>query len=214
MRKKDGTAKVGKKRNKLITILGIICILGGIILIAHPFIEIGLDKMDISKNINQWDKQRKSEVAKKPDSSNKNKKKNKYTVVKVDGKSIIGKIIVVKTGEQIPILMGATEENLRGGATLYDNGIYPGDNGTAVILGHRETTFGFLENIKVGDEVEVQSLNNTYKFKVKKTYVTKPDNESILAQEKRPSLTLVTCYPFRYVGPAPDRFIVKLDLTK
>lgn len=214
MRKKDGTAKVGKKRNKLITILGIICILGGIILIAHPFIEIGLDKMDISKNINQWDKQRKSEVAKKPDSSNKNKKKNKYPVVKVDGKSIIGKIIVVKTGEQIPILMGATEENLRGGATLYDNGIYPGDNGTAVILGHRETTFGFLENIKVGDEVEVQSLNNTYKFKVKKTYVTKPDNESILAQEKRPSLTLVTCYPFRYVGPAPDRFIVKLDLIK
>ena len=214
MRKKDGTAKVGKKRNKLITILGIICILGGVILIAHPFIEIVLDKMDRAKNINQWDKQRKSEVAKKPDSSNKNKKKNKYPVVKVDGKSIIGKIIVVKTGEQIPILMGATEENLRGGATLYDNGIYPGDNGTAVILGHRETTFGFLENIKVGDEVEVQSLNNTYKFKVKKTYVTKPDNESILAQEKRPSLTLVTCYPFRYVGPAPDRFIVKLDLIK
>lgn len=209
-----------KKRSKLLTIFGVLFILGGLILIAYPFIEIGLDKRDISKNINEWDKQREEAIKNDKDNVNtskedtKNSNKKKYPIVKVNGKDIIGKLIVTKTGEQIPILMGATEENLRGGATLYDNGIYPGDKGTAIILGHRETTFGFLEKIKDSDIVEVQSLNNIYKFKVKKTYITKPEDESILAQEEGPSMTLVTCYPFRYVGPAPDRFIVKLDLIE
>lgn len=217
-REEEEGKKIPKKRSKLLTIFGVIFILGGLLLIAYPFIEIGLDKRDISKNINEWDKQRTEALKNDKDNSNKEdtKKGNKikYPIVKVDGKDIIGKLVVTKTGEQIPILMGATEENLRGGATLYDNGIYPGDKGTAIILGHRETTFGFLENIKDSDIVEVQSLNHTYKFKVKKTYITNPEDESILAQEEGPSMTLVTCYPFRYVGPAPDRFIVKLDLIE
>ncbi|MGG7079428.1 class D sortase [Clostridium sardiniense] len=217
-REEEEGKKSPKKRSKLLTIFGVVFILGGLLLIAYPFIEIGLDKRDISKNINEWDKQRTEALKNDKDNSNKEdtKKGNKikYPIVKVDGKDIIGKLVVTKTGEQIPILMGATEENLRGGATLYDNGIYPGDKGTAIILGHRETTFGFLENIKDSDIVEVQSLNHTYKFKVKKTYITNPEDESILAQEEGPSMTLVTCYPFRYVGPAPDRFIVKLDLIE
>ncbi|MGG7098438.1 class D sortase [Clostridium sardiniense] len=217
-REEEEGKKIPKKRSKLLTIFGVIFILGGLLLIAYPFIEIGLDKRDISKNINEWDKQRTEALKNDKDNSNKEdtKKGNKikYPIVKVNGKDIIGKLVVTKTGEQIPILMGATEENLRGGATLYDNGIYPGDKGTAIILGHRETTFGFLENIKDSDIVEVQSLNHTYKFKVKKTYITNPEDESILAQEEGSSMTLVTCYPFRYVGPAPDRFIVKLDLIE
>lgn len=217
-REEEEGKKIPKKRSKLLTIFGVIFILGGLLLIAYPFIEIGLDKRDISKNINEWDKQRTEALKNDKDNSSKEdtKKGNKikYPIVKVNGKDIIGKLVVTKTGEQIPILMGATEENLRGGATLYDNGIYPGDKGTAIILGHRETTFGFLENIKDSDIVEVQSLNHTYKFKVKKTYITNPEDESILAQEEGPSMTLVTCYPFRYVGPAPDRFIVKLDLIE
>lgn len=218
MSREDKGVSVKKKRRFRITkIIGIILIIAGLGTISYPFFEIYLDKHDISKNINEWDKQKQdtkvnSDKNVKDDKKNNNVSKNKYPSVTVDGKDIIGKVIVKKTGEQIPILMGATEENLRGGATLYDNGIYPGENGTAIILGHRETTFGFLENIKVGDEVDIESLNNTYKFKVKRTYITTPDDESILAQKNNPSLTLVTCYPFNYLGHAPERFIVKLDL--
>ncbi len=218
MSREDKGFSVKKKRRFRITkIIGIILIIAGLGTISYPFFEIYLDKHDISKNINEWDKQKQdtkvnSNKNVKDDKKNNNVSKNKYPSVTVDGKDIIGKVIVKKTGEQIPILMGATEENLRGGATLYDNGIYPGENGTAIILGHRETTFGFLENIKIGDEVDIESLNNTYKFKVKRTYITTPDDEAILAQKNSPSLTLVTCYPFNYLGHAPERFIVKLDL--
>lgn len=201
----------GKKKSKFVTILGILLVICGLILIAYPFIEIKLDEKDISKNISEWDK-KKVEVAKEVKTNNKSNQK--YPTVNIDGKDIIGKIIVVKTGEQIPILMGATEENLRGGATLYDNGVFPGEEGTAIVLGHRETTFGFLEDVNIGDEIDVETVTGTYKFKLKKTYITNPEDKSILAQEKDLNLTLVTCYPFRYVGPAPDRFIAKLELIK
>lgn len=201
----------GKKKSKFVTILGILLVICGLVLIAYPFIEIKLDEKDISKNISEWDK-KKVEVAKEVKTNNKSNQK--YPTVNIDGKDIIGKIIVVKTGEQIPILMGATEENLRGGATLYDNGVFPGEEGTAIVLGHRETTFGFLEDVNIGDEIDVETVTGTYKFKLKKTYITNPEDESILAQEKDLNLTLVTCYPFRYVGPAPDRFIAKLELIK
>lgn len=201
----------GKKKSKFVTTLGVLLVICGLALIAYPFIEIKLDEKDISKNISEWDK-KKVEVAK--DVKTNNKSNQKYPTVNIDGKDIIGKIIVVKTGEQIPILMGATEENLRGGATLYDNGVFPGEEGTAIVLGHRETTFGFLEDVNIGDEIDVETVTGTYKFKLKKTYITNPEDKSILAQEKDLNLTLVTCYPFRYVGPAPDRFIAKLELVK
>ena len=204
-----GTDK--KKKSKLITILGILLVICGVVLIVYPFLEIGLDKKEISQNVSEWDKQ-KGEVIK--DVKSNNKGNQKYPTINVDGKDIIGKIIVVKTGKQIPILMGATEENLRGGATLYDNGVFPGEDGTAIVLGHRETTFGFLEDINVGDEIDIETATGTYKFELKKTYITDPEDKSILAQEKDLNLTLVTCYPFRYVGPAPDRFIAKLELIK
>ncbi|ENK0555486.1 class D sortase [Clostridium sporogenes] len=217
-----------KKRHRIITFLVIITIIVGLLFISYPFIQIYLDKRTISENLNKWDKERvivyndklennksnKSLNNKLKDNKSENIKDNqkKFPEVRIKGKSIIGKIIFPKTGDKIPILKGATEENLKGGATLYDNGIYPGDYGTSVILGHRETTFGFLENIHIGDKVNIESLNEIYEFKVKKIYITNPEDKSILEQENKSSITLVTCYPFRYIGSAPERFIVKLDL--
>ncbi|NFA60266.1 sortase [Clostridium sporogenes] len=203
-----------KNINKVITFSVIILIIVGLLFISYPFIQIYLDKKTISKNLNQWNKEKVIVDNKSKSNKLKNIKDNqkKFPEIKVKDKIIIGKIIFPKTGDEIPILKGATEENLRGGATLYDNGIYPGDNGTSIILGHRETTFGALKNIHIEDEVNIESLNKVYKFKVKKIYITNPEDESILEQQDKSSITLVTCYPFKYIGFAPKRFIVKLDL--
>lgn len=188
------------KIRRVIMLIGVLLFVFGVGKIIYKFIEIEMDNKKISRNIKEWDN-KKIEV-----------NKNDKNKINVDGKIIVGKIIVKKTGEQIPIIKGATEENLKNGATLYENGIYPGDKGTAIILGHRETTFGFLEDIKDNDEIDIEDLKNTYKFKVKKTYITNPEDSSILEQKNYPSLTLITCYPFHYLGNAPDRFIVNLDL--
>ncbi|WP_238480457.1 class D sortase [Clostridium chrysemydis] len=200
------------KKFSIKRILGVILILFGISFIAYPFIEIKLDNNKIKDNIEGWDS-KKSEVLKNMDNikiEDKKDKDKKPKTIKVDGKEIYGKIIVEKTGEEIPLLIGATEENLKDGANIYDNGVLPGENGTVIILGHRETTFGFLENIKENDKIEIETLDGTYTYKVNKTFITKPDDEKILENKKGKNLTLVTCYPFKYVGPAPERFIVNL----
>ncbi len=202
----------GLKKFSIKRILGVILILFGISFIAYPFIEIKLDNNKIKDNIEGWDS-KKSEVLKNMDNikiEDKKDKDKKPKTIKVDGKEIYGKIIVEKTGEEIPLLIGATEENLKDGANIYDNGVLPGENGTVIILGHRETTFGFLENIKENDKIEIETLDGTYTYKVNKTFITKPDDEKILENKKGKNLTLVTCYPFKYVGPAPERFIVNL----
>lgn len=201
----------GLKKLNIKRILGVILILFGIFFIAYPFIEIKLDNNKIKDNIEGWDS-KKTEVLKNMDDikiEDKDRDKKPKTI-KVDGKEIYGKIIVEKTGEEIPLLIGATEENLKDGANIYDNGILPGENGTVIILGHRETTFGFLENIKENDKIEIETLGRTYTYKVNKTFITKPDDKKILENKKGKNLTLVTCYPFKYVGPAPERFIVNL----
>lgn len=201
----------GLKKLNIKRILGVILILFGIFFIAYPFIEIKLDNNKIKDNIEGWD-YKKTEVLKNMDNikiEDKDRDKKPKTI-KVDGKEIYGKIIVEKTGEEIPLLIGATEENLEDGANIYDNGILPGENGTVIILGHRETTFGFLENIKENDKIEIETLGRTYTYKVNKTFITKPDDKKILENKKGKNLTLVTCYPFKYVGPAPERFIVNL----
>lgn len=188
--------------------LGILLI--SLLLITYPYLNAKIDKIKINKSVDYWDKERvKFGNVKKY--SNELKQKTNGSV-DIDGKKIIGKIIVLKTGEKIPIIKGATKKNLEYGAALYDNGIYPGDYGTAIILGHRETTFGFLENVKIGDEIEVETLTNKYKFKLKKTLIVKPDNPLILKQEEYPGVTLDTCYPFNYFGHAPERFIARFKL--
>lgn len=198
------------KKLNIKRILGVIFILFGISFIAYPFIEIKLDNKKIKENIEGFDS-KKAEVLKNMDNIKvKEEKDKKPKTIKVDGKEIYGKIIVQKTGEEIPLLIGATEENLKDGANIYDNGILPGENGTVIILGHRETTFGFLENIKENDKIEIETLGITYTYKVNKTFITKPDDKKILENKKGKNLTLVTCYPFKYVGPAPERFIVNL----
>ncbi|MCR6516439.1 MAG: class D sortase [Clostridium sp.] len=199
------------KKLNIKRILGVILILFGISFIAYPFIEIKLDNNKIKDNIEVWDS-KKTEVLKNMDNIKIEDKDidKKPKTIKVDGKEIYGKIIVEKTGEEIPLLIGATEENLKDGANIYDNGILPGENGTVIILGHRETTFGFLENIKENDKIEIETLGRTYTYKVNKTFITKPDDKKILENKKGKNLTLVTCYPFKYVGPAPERFIVNL----
>lgn len=197
-------------------LIGVLLIVFGIGIFTYPYIEAGINKLEINKNLSEWEKEKdkiKNDEKIKDETKKDNKNSNqKINSVVINGKNVIGKIIVSKTGEQIPIIKGATEENLRDGATLYDNGIYPGYKGTSIILGHRETTFGFLENVKIGDEIEIEILTNKYKFKLEKTYIVKPDDPLILKQESYPGITLETCYPFHYFRSAPDRFIAKYKL--
>jgi sortase A len=85
----------------------------------------------------------------------------------------------------------------------------PGRQGNVVLAGHRDTFFRPLRDIRKGDEITLKTLNGSYRYRVDFTEVVSPKDIEVLGRSACPILTLVTCYPFYFVGPAPQRFIVR-----
>jgi sortase A len=76
------------------------------------------------------------------------------------------------------------------------------------IAGHRHTVFRKLQGIAQNDEIDVTTPHRTYRYRVVSTEVVAPNDVAVLSSSGVRELTLVTCYPFHYIGPAPKRFIV------
>jgi LPXTG-site transpeptidase (sortase) family protein len=85
----------------------------------------------------------------------------------------------------------------------------PWDAGNSAIAGHRDGLFRPLKDVKVGDEIRFRTTRDEFRYRVTKTTIVTPDDLSVLApQPDATTLTLITCYPFYYVGSAPKRFVV------
>ncbi len=91
---------------------------------------------------------------------------------------------------------------------------FPGELGNAGFAAHRDTFFRPLRSVRQGDEVIVTTPAGVYRYSVTAVRVVDPEDVSVLDPTPETSLTLVTCYPFTYVGSAPRRFIVHATLTR
>ncbi len=85
--------------------------------------------------------------------------------------------------------------------------------GNVGLAAHRDGLFRALKDIRVGDEVKVVTPRGEYSYRVSKTHIVDPDDVWVLAPTQTPSVTLITCYPFSFVGHAPQRFIVRAELV-
>jgi sortase A len=90
----------------------------------------------------------------------------------------------------------------------------PGSKGNVGLAGHRDSFFRNLGQLVPGDEIVFRMASTTYKYKVRSTSIVDPTDVGVLEPTGKPILTLVTCYPFDYIGSAPRRFILVADLTK
>jgi sortase A len=89
----------------------------------------------------------------------------------------------------------------------------PGEPGNVGIAAHRDTFFRPLRSIRRDDAITLSTLHGTYPYRVVSTDVVRPQDVEVLHPGPRDSLTLVTCFPFQYIGPAPKRFIVRAERT-
>ncbi|HMF96987.1 MAG TPA: class D sortase [Vicinamibacterales bacterium] len=110
------------------------------------------------------------------------------------------------------VLEGSDEATLRRGAGHIEDTPLPGQPGNIGIAGHRDTVFRPLRNIKVGDPLHITTRDRTYEYRVSKTLIVGPDDVYVLDSTAHPTVTLVTCYPFDFIGHAPRRFIVQAEL--
>jgi len=120
----------------------------------------------------------------------------------------LGRIEIPRIGVAAIVKEGGDEKTLSRAVGLIPGSSRPGDIGNVVLAGHRDTFFRGLRNIKVNDRIRVIVPPHTYEYEVQSLRVVTPDETSVLQSRGVEELTLVTCYPFRFVGPAPDRFIV------
>lgn len=129
------------------------------------------------------------------------------------GVQLAGRIDVPRLAMTFYVVEGDDEQSLAL-APGHIPGTAPlGADGNAVIAGHREMSFRALRNIKFGDEIKVQT-NHSFTYRVKSIRIVKPDDLSVMHQGKRSTLTLVTCYPFYYLGSAPKRFVVQASRVR
>jgi sortase A len=121
----------------------------------------------------------------------------------------IGEIDIPDVGISAVILEGSDEHTLRLGVGHIPGTAFPGDSGNVSLAAHRDTFFRPLRKISRNDEIRLITFNNSYKYRVDWTRVVSPDDINVLKPSKKPVLTLITCYPFYFVGSAPERFIVR-----
>ena len=129
-------------------------------------------------------------------------------VVPIPG-GALGKIEITRIGIAAMILEGIDGRTLRHAVGHIPGTPLPGQTGNVGIAGHRDTFFRALRNVQQDDEITLTTLDGSYRYVVDSTQVVAPEDVQVLDDSADRILTLVTCYPFYFVGPSPRRFIVR-----
>jgi sortase A len=111
------------------------------------------------------------------------------------------------------VLEGSDDETLGRGAGHIEDTPFPGQPGNIGIAGHRDTTFRAVRHLHVGDPLTLTTSDRVYHYQITKTFIVEPEDVYVLDPSDHPILTLVTCYPFEFIGHAPHRYIIQAALV-
>ena len=153
------------------------------------------------------------EEEKKPEIKKRETKTVVYEERPEDGE-IIGDLIIPKLDASLPIYHGTDEDELEKGVGHYAGSVLPGEKDNSVLSGHRDTVFRRLGEVGKGDLLVVTTSKGTFTYKVRKVRIVGADDRTVIVPKPRATLTVTTCYPFRYIGDAPDRYILVADLIE
>ncbi|HLZ51433.1 MAG TPA: class D sortase [Candidatus Acidoferrum sp.] len=127
--------------------------------------------------------------------------------VLADG-DVLGELQVPRLGINEIVVQGDSAADLRLAVGHLSNTVLPGEWGNVALAGHRDTFFRPLRDIRVGDEIRFKTSERIFEYRVESIEVVGPGDVRVLKPTTGHDLTLLTCFPFHYVGPAPKRFVV------
>jgi sortase A len=131
--------------------------------------------------------------------------------LKVEADPPLALMTIDRLDIHVPVYNGTDEFNLNRGTGRIKGTAWIDSPGNLGIAGHRDGFFRGLKDIEIGDHIKLQTASGTVNYRVSSVVIVDPDDVSVLAPTEETALTLVTCYPFYYVGHAPKRFIVKAE---
>ncbi|MES9698953.1 class D sortase [Bacillus sp. JJ927] len=121
---------------------------------------------------------------------------------------------IPKIKKKFSIYWGANDATLKKGVGMFvsDLTTTPSGGGHTVLSGHRDTVFTELEELKEKDNLILEYDNTMYTYEIQKMWITHADDRAVIVKKEEPTLTMTTCYPFDYIGNAPDRYIIEAKL--
>jgi LPXTG-site transpeptidase (sortase) family protein len=127
------------------------------------------------------------------------------------GSNLVGLLEIPRLGMSAPVVEGDDSNALRAAAGHLPDTPRPWEAGNSAIAAHRDGIFRPLRDIRAGDELRVRTPHGDFRYQVTSTRIVEPTDLSVLEPTDTHTLTLITCYPFNYVGSAPKRFIVRAE---
>lgn len=122
----------------------------------------------------------------------------------------VATLIIPKIQQKFTVYWGTDENTLMKGVGMYASRLTtPPGKGHTVLSGHRDTVFAGLEKLENGDKLILDFEKHSYTYIIEKIWITDKDDRTVIVEKNEPILTLTTCYPFTYVGNAPDRYILQ-----
>ena len=122
---------------------------------------------------------------------------------------MLGELQVPRLGLNAIVVEGDSTADLRRAVGHLSNSAMPGERGNVALAGHRDTFFRPLRDVRLGDEIKFQTRERSFVYVVESIEVVGPTDIRVLESSTGHDLTLLTCFPFHYVGPAPKRFVVR-----
>ena len=135
-----------------------------------------------------------------------------YPLYPAEGDNI-GSLSIPVLKQKLPIIHGTGADELKKGVGHFIQSVLPGEKDNSVLSGHRDTVFAKLGKLKLGDQLIVQTSAGTFTYEIKRIRIVDKDDKTVIVPADHAVLTLTTCYPFYFVGSAPDRYILTADLV-
>jgi sortase A len=136
-----------------------------------------------------------------------------YPVRPTEGDNI-GSLTIPAIKQVLPIIHGANEDELKKGVGHFAQSVLPGEKDNSVLSGHRVTVFRQLGKLKIHDSLIVKTSAGEFTYIIQTIKIVHKDDKSVIAPADHAVLTVTTCYPFDYIGDAPDRYILTADLME
>jgi LPXTG-site transpeptidase (sortase) family protein len=134
-----------------------------------------------------------------------------YAPVTVRTGGLVGMLDVPRLKLSTPVIEGDDDRTLKRAVGHLPDTPFPWQDGNSAVAGHRDGLFRPLKDIKIGDEIRFRTSRDHFRYRVVETSIVQPDDVSVLHPRSHRSLTLITCYPFSFVGNAPKRFIIHAE---
>lgn len=160
-----------------------------------------------SSDLDRLMRDRRTSSASTPSSESAAETRHAPAVGAEDG--LIGRIEIPRLLLSAVVVEGSDARTFRRAVGHIAGTALPGQPGNVGLAGHRDTFFRSLRDLRVKDEVQFSTLKGDFKYEVESIMVVEPDNVDVLAPSDENELTLVTCYPFSYIGTAPKRFVAR-----